>query len=459
MSAPIVAIVGRPNVGKSSLFNRLIGTRQAITHDHPGTTRDANYGTLSWRGKHITLVDTAGLSKADGDIELQAQDQIQQMASSASLIVVVVDAAIMITEEDLAAARLALKTGKPVILALGKIDTAAGADIENWRKLGISTMIGVSAIHGRGTGDLLDAITDQIEEAPEPDGTKPLKLALIGRPNVGKSSLLNALIGKQKAVVSDIPGTTRDVASEIIKYKGREIELLDTAGVRRRGRIEKGVEKFSALRTLNAIHESDVCVLVMDAIEGQVAGDLNLAGQIIEAGKGLIIAMNKWDAVEKDERTQDRLTVLLKNEFQFAWWAPLVYTSASHGLHVNQLMELAIQIDERRNIEIATGPFNRLIEKLVAKQPPSGLKGRLPKINYGTQTGKNPPTFTFFATYPDLIHFGYRRYIENNLRAEWDLVGTPIRLEFRHKHGDAVRRGGGSGKSKGFKVEKLRKDA
>jgi GTP-binding protein len=447
MSAPIVAIVGRPNVGKSSLFNRLIGTRQAITHDTAGTTRDANYGQMSWRGKHLTLVDTAGLSKADGDIELQAQDQISQMAKSASMIVVVVDAATMITDEDQNAARLALKTGKPVILALGKIDTANGADIESWRKLGIDTIVGVSAIHGRGTGDLLDAIVDRVQEAPEPDGNAPLKLALVGRPNVGKSSLLNALIGKQKAVVSDIPGTTRDVASEIIKYKGQEIELLDTAGIRRRGRIEKGVEKFSALRTLNAIHEADVCVLVMDAIEGQVAGDLNLAGQIIEAGKGLIICMNKWDGVEdKDDKTQDRLTVLLKNEFQFAWWAPLVYTSATRGLHVNQLMELAIQIGERRKIDVPTGPFNRLIEKLVAKQPPSGLKGRLPKINYGTQTGTNPPTFTFFATYPDLIHFGYRRYLENNIRAEWDLVGTPIRLEFRHKHGDAVRRGGGRGK-------------
>ncbi len=459
MSAPIVAIVGRPNVGKSSLFNRLIGTRQAITHDTAGTTRDANYGQLSWRGKYITLVDTAGLSKADGAIELQAQDQIRQMANSASMIVVVVDAATMITDEDQTAARLALKTGKPVILALGKIDTAAGAELESWRKLGIDTIIGVSAIHGRGTGDLLDAITDQIEDAPEPDPNRALKLALVGRPNVGKSSLLNSLIGKQKAVVSDIPGTTRDVASEIVKYKGREIELLDTAGVRRRGRIEPGVEKFSALRTLNAIHEADVVVLVMDAVEGQVAGDLNLAGQVLEAGKGLILAMNKWDAVEKDEKTQDRLTVLLKNEFQFAWWAPLVYTSATHGLHVNQLMELAIQIGDRRKIEIATGPFNRLIEKLVAKQPPSGLKGRLPKINYGTQTGQNPPTFTFFATYPDLIHFSYRRYLENNIRTEWDLEGTPIRLEFRHKHGDAIRRGKGSTKNNGFKVEKLRKDS
>jgi GTPase len=346
----------------------------------------------------------------------------------------------MITAEDQTAARLALKSGRPVILALGKYDTAREAEINAWRRLGIETIIPVSAIHGRGTGDLLDAITSHLERTPAPVENAPLKLALIGRPNVGKSSLLNTLVGKQKAVVSSIPGTTRDVASEIITYHSRNIELLDTAGVRRRGKIEKGVEKFSALRTLAAINEADVCVLVMDAAEGQVASDLNLAGQIIEAGKGLILAMNKWDAVEKDEHTQDRLTMLLKKDFQFAWWAPLVYTSATHGLHINQLMELAVEIDKRRRTQIATAPFNRLIEKLVAKQPPSGLKGRLPKINYGTQTGTNPPTFTFFATYPDLIHFGYRRYLENNIRSEWDFVGTPIRLEFKHKHGDDIRR-------------------
>lgn len=459
-SSPIVAIVGRPNVGKSSLFNRLVGSRVAITHDSPGTTRNANTGTVEWRSHRFTLVDTAGLSKSDGEIELQAQDQIRQMATSAAAIVVVVDAASMITADDQTAARLALKSGKPVILALGKVDTANGMDLEIWRRLGISTVVGVSAIHGRGTGDLLDAITEHLDAVPvaDPDENQPLKLALIGRPNVGKSSLLNALVGKQKAVVSSVPGTTRDVATEIIKYKGREIELLDTAGIRRRGKIEPGVEKFSALRTLAAVNEADVCVLVMDAEESYVAGDLNLAGQILEAGKGLILAMNKWDAVEKDEHTQDQLTARIKKDFQFVWWAPLVYTSATHGLHVNQLMELAVEIEARRRIDIPTGPFNRLVEKLVAKQPPSGLKGRLPKINYGTQTGINPPTFTFFATYPDLIHFGYRRYLENNIRAEWDFTGTPIHLEFRHKHGDDLRRGG-KPKSRGFKVEKLRKDA
>ncbi len=440
MSKPIVAIVGRPNVGKSSLFNRLVGTRQAITHETAGTTRNANYGSVDWRGKHFTIVDTAGLSKEDGEIEIQAQDQIRQMAATAAVIVVVVDAGVMITAEDQNAARLALKSGKPVILALGKIDTATDTEINAWRRLGIETIIGVSAIHGRGTGDLLDAITGLITEAPETTGERTIKLALIGRPNVGKSSLLNSLVGKQAAVVSNSPGTTRDVATEIIRYKGKSIELLDTAGVRRRGRIEPGIEKFSAIRTLNAVNEADICVLVMDASEGKVAGDMNLAGQIIEAGKGLILVMNKWDAVEKDERTQDRITAKLRADFQFVWWAPLVYTSATQGDNVTKLMQLALEIDERRHTEIATGPLNRLIEKLVAKQPPAGLKGRLPKINYATQTAKNPPTYTFFCTYPDLIHFSYRRYLENNLRQETDFTGTPIKLEFRHKHGDNIRR-------------------
>jgi GTP-binding protein len=438
---PLVAIVGRPNVGKSSLFNRLIGARQAITHETAHTTRNINTGLVDWRGFHFELVDTAGLSKEGGELELAAQDQIAQMAEAASVIVVVVDAATMVTEEDQTAARLALKSHKPVILALGKIDTARDTDIAAWQRLGITTIVGVSAIHGTGTGDLLDAITDHLESMPTPDADAPLRLALIGRPNVGKSSLLNALVGKQKAIVSSIPGTTRDVAHELIKYHGREIEILDTAGLRRRGRIERGIEKFSAVRTLATIAQADICVLVMDATEGQVAGDLNIAGQIIEAGKGLILVMNKWDAVEKDEHTQDQTTAILKRDFAFVWWAPLVYTSAVQGLHINPLMEQALQIEERRKQQIATGPLNRLLEKLTAKQPPAGLKGRLPKINYGTQTQTNPPTFTFFCTYPDLIHFGYRRYLENNLREEWDFIGTPIRLEFRHKHGDKLRRG------------------
>lgn len=430
---PLVAIVGRPNVGKSSLFNRLVGARAAITHEMAGTTRNANQGAVAWRDRHFTLVDTAGLSKDDGEIELQAREQITEMAAAASLLIVAVDAGTMITAEDQDAARLALKTGKPVILAVSKIDTAAGTDLSTWRRLGIPTIIGVSAIHGRGTGDLLDAVIEHLPPAPAPVGPTPLRVALIGRPNVGKSSLLNTLLRKQKAITSSVPGTTRDLARESVKYKGREIEFIDTAGLRRRGRIERGVEKFSALRTLAAIHEADICVLVMDATEPSVAGDQNLAGQIIEAGRGLILAVNKWDAVEKATGTQERLASVVKRDFQFAWWAPLVFTSAVSGSHANKLLELAAQIEERRNTAITTGPLNRLLEAATSKQPPAGLKGRKPKLNYVTQTGAAPPTFTFFGTHPELVHFGYRRYLENTLRESHDFTGTPLRLEFRAK--------------------------
>ncbi len=437
MSLPLVAVVGRPNVGKSSLFNRLTSTRQAITHDVAGTTRDANYAAVTWRDRNFTLVDTAGLAKAQGEIEAAAQDQVKQVAQMADVIVVVVDAGGVITTDDQAAARLALKSGKPVVLALGKADTMGDAVPDEFRRLGIAQIVPVSAIHGRGTGDLLDYIAEHLPKMAAEDTEAPLRLALIGRPNVGKSSLLNALIGKQHAVVSGIAGTTRDTSISTLRYHNQTIELVDTAGLRRRGKIEQGVEKYSALRTLNAINEADVCCLIIDAIDGVVATDLNLAGQIIEAGKGLILVVNKWDAVEKDDKTQAHMGVKVQHDFQFAAWAPLVFTSAVTGLHVNQLMELATQIKERRHQTMPTGPLNRFLEKLIAKQPPAGLKGRQPKINYATQTGTNPPQITVFCTYPDLLHWGYKRYIENNLREEYDLVGTPVSFLFRHKHSDA----------------------
>lgn len=437
---PLIAIVGRPNVGKSTLFNRLAGSRQAITHETAGTTRDANYSGVEWRGSYFTLVDTAGMERADGEIESAVQEQVKQVADIADIIVVVVDAGAEITTDDQAAARLALKSGKPVLLVLGKADTLGNRVPDEFRRLGIQNIIPVSAIHGRGTGDLLDAIVDTLpHRLPAPDTEVPLKLALIGRPNVGKSSLMNSLVGKQQAVVSGIAGTTRDTNASILKYHGRQVEIIDTAGLRRPGKIERGIEEYSALRTLAAIRDADICMLVMDANEGSVATELNLAGQIVDAGKGLILVMNKWDIVEKDDKTQARMAARIQRDFQFVWWAPLVFTSAETGLHVTQLLELTAEIDERRRQNFQTGPLNRLMERLIAKQPPAGLKGKLPKINYITQTGTNPPTFTVFCTYPDLIHWGYKRYMENNMREEYDLVGTPIFLDFKHKHGDDLR--------------------
>jgi GTP-binding protein len=435
--APLVAIVGRPNVGKSSLFNRLVGSRHAITHETAGTTRDANYGAVEWNGQHFLLVDTAGLQKTDGELDLAVQEQIKEVAGIADMIVVVVDAGVMITEEDRQAARLALKTGKPVLLAINKIDTALNGHADEFIRLGITTQIETSAIHGRGSGDLLDAITAQIPAAEPPEEEPKITIALLGRPNVGKSSILNSLVGKQKAIVSETQGTTRDIGRTDLRYHSQTLEVLDTAGLRRRGKIEQGIEKYSSLRTLAAISQADICAVVIDASELSVAGDQHIAGQVVEAGKGLILVINKWDIVEeKDDKTQARYTRKLMSDFAFAPWAPLVFTSATQGLNVTKLFDLATEIYQRRQTQITTGQLNKLVEGLVAKQPPAGLKNRQPKINYATQTGNNPPTFTFFGSNTNFLHFSYIRYLENGIRNQYDFAGTPIKLEFRDKRKD-----------------------
>lgn len=433
---PLVALIGRPNVGKSSLFNRLVGGRAAITHETAGTTRDANYGSISWGKHHFLLVDTAGIHKADNNkLDMAVQDQVSEVAGMADVIVVVIDGGVMITQEDTTAARLALKTGKPVILAINKADTTQKGLADAPERLGISTIVPTSAIHGIGTGDLLDEIAKHIEATPEPEQEDIITVALLGRPNVGKSSIMNAMAGKQQAIVSDLAGTTRDVGNIEVKYHGQTIRILDTAGLRRRGKIEAGIEKYSSLRTLSAIAQADICILVMDATEASVAGDQHIAGQVVEAGKGLILVVNKWDAVEKETGTQERFTRHLVHDFAFAHWAPLVYTSATQGLNVTKLFEFARRISEVRATQVPTGALNRIIERMVTKQPPAGLKNTQPKIKYATQTGINPPAFTFFSSYADMVHFSYQRYLENGLRDEFDFSGTPIQIEFRGKQG------------------------
>jgi GTP-binding protein len=433
---PVVAIVGRANVGKSSLFNRLTGHRQAVTHASAGTTRDANFGDVTWGKHNFMLVDTAGLETGGEGIETQVRDQIDRTARTAQLIIVAVDSTTMINTEDRQAAKLALKTGKPVVLALTKADDVSMKLADRYESLGIKNMIRVSAIHGTGTGDLLDAVTSQIEAAPAAPEDDVIRVALLGRPNVGKSSLLNSLVGKQQAIVSSLAGTTRDVTTAPIKYHGRTIEFLDTAGLRRRGKIEQGVEKFSTLRTQMAIMEADVCLVLMDATEMSVAGDQHIAGMVDEAGKGLVLIVNKWDLPEKDDHTQARMERKLQQDFQFVWWAPLVFTSAETGMNVTRIFDLVTEIYDRRQMQITTGKLNRLLQDFMLKQPPAGAKGKQPKLNYATQTGSNPPEFTFFGSYINLIHFGYKRYLENGLRKEFDLTGTPISLEFKAKHHD-----------------------
>lgn len=433
---PLVAIVGRANVGKSTLFNRLVGTRQAITHDLAGTTRDSVYAPVEWGKHNFILVDTAGFKTSENALDIATAEQIESVAGAADLILVVVDAGNIITTEDRQAAKLALKTGRPVVLALNKIDTAAKGLADEFKKLGIKTIVEVSAVHGRGSGDLLDAIGAQVKAHAAAPIDNTITIALLGRPNVGKSSIMNSLAGKSRAIVSDRAGTTRDVKSIELKYKTQAIRILDTAGLRRSGKIEAGIEKFSTLRTIAAIAEADICVLIMDGTEPSVAGDQHIAGMVLEAGKGLILDLNKWDAVEKDDKTQALLARKIQGDFQFAAWTPLIFTSAETGLHVNQLLELATQIHARRLTEVPTPKLNKFIERIVSKQPPAGLKNRQPKIKYATQIGVSPPTFALFATHAKFIHFSYKRYVENNLRQEYDFIGTPIKLEWRDSRVD-----------------------
>lgn len=432
---PIVAIIGRANVGKSTLFNRLIGQRQAVTHDSPGTTRDTNQNELVWNDVPFLLADTAGLTKATDELEADIAEQIREVADSADLIVLAADAGIMITDEDRRAAKLALKTGKPVVLALTKADTAQRGLADDFIRLGLGEPIEVSAIHGTGTGDLLDAITAQLPKKTAK--TKPsnaIRIALLGRPNVGKSSLLNSMVGKQKAIVSSIQGTTRDVNEADVTYHGRKIIISDTAGLRRRGKIEQGIEKFSSYRTLAAANTADICLLVLDATELGTSQDLHIAGQIMEAAKGLIIVVNKWDTVDAEDKTQAKMMRRLYREFDFLTWAPVVFTSATQGLNVTKLFELILEISERRSRTIPTTELNTWLRKVALSHPPAGLKNRHPKLNYITQTDTNPPSFLVFGSHVEFLHWSYKRYMENEIRKTYDFTGTAIKFTFRDKH-------------------------
>lgn len=424
---PLVAIIGRPNVGKSSLLNRIVGRRQAIIDDVAGTTRDRVKAQASWRGFDFQLVDTAGMDKATSQIDDDIESQIKNIAAQANVIVVVVEAPGIITSQDEQAAKLALKTSKPVILAVNKADAAAKDSGESYEKLGIKTIVKTSAIWGSGTGDLLDAIVAHLPKTKAIEVKPPIRLAIWGRPNVGKSSLFNRIVGREEALISDQAGTTRDINRHEVEQDGHRFELIDTGGQRRPGKIERGVEKYAQARALGSLDEADVAVLIIDATEPAVAVDQRLAGRVAEAGKGLIIAVNKWDLVESTDENRAWFERRIAKQFQFAWWAPLIFISAKTGLNTNQLLELAAQIYQRRQLQIDTPALNHIIR---ADITPAGPRV---KINYAAQTGINPPRFTIFANFPKLVHFSYRRHLENELREKYDLVGTPIKIEFRSK--------------------------
>lgn len=431
---PIVAIVGRPNVGKSSLFNRLVGKRQAVVANEPGTTRDRVQNRTHFGGKDCWLVDTAGQAAAADELAQNVQGQINEARELADVILVVIDAATL-TDADRRAAKLALQSKKPVVLAVSKIDTVHNKVPEQAQKLGIRTIVGVSALHGTGAEELASEIGALLPKRKVESQAAQSSLALLGRPNVGKSSLFNALIGRPQAIVSQQQGTTRDVNRAELKHHGTTFTLLDTAGYRKIGKTN-AVEHFSILRSLEALNESDVAILVLDATEPATALDQKLAGLVKEAGKGLVLALNKWDLLKDEEGAQKQLEKRLQAELPYVWWAPLVLTSATTGHNVKKLVELGQKIIETRKQKLATKELNALLQQAMAAHPPAGLKNRHPKLNYVTQTGENPPQITLFGAQLEFLHWSYKRYLENELRKAFDFSGTPIDLQFRSKYKD-----------------------
>jgi GTP-binding protein len=430
----LVALVGRPNVGKSTLFNRLIGEYRAVVHDQPGTTRDRLYGTVEWRGRTFTLVDTGGigLETGAGDLLSDVRAQAEEAMHEADVIVLVVDAASGLTAADESVAEYLRRSPKPVILAANKTESVKRQyDASEFYVLGLGDPLPISALHGEGTGDLLDAITDWFPKTREVDEDRPaVAIAIVGRPNVGKSSLLNTLVGAPRSIVRDEAGTTRDAIDTEIEHAGQRVLLIDTAGIRRRGRIAPGVEKFSVLRAVRAIERADVAALLIDATEGVLAQDTHVAGFVDEAARGLIIAINKWDLVEKHSKTQQEYTASVRRELKFADWAPVLFISARTGQRVSRVIDTALEVQQQRTRRVPTPQLNDLVRRAVQNHPLSE-RGRTLKIYYTAQTDVSPPTFTCFCNDPKLIHFSYVRYLDNTLRNAYGFEGTPIRIHFR----------------------------
>ncbi|MCE2851329.1 MAG: ribosome biogenesis GTPase Der [Roseiflexaceae bacterium] len=442
MMKPIVAIVGRPNVGKSTFFNRLIGQRKAIVEDLPGTTRDRLYGECEWNGRIFTVVDTAGLLFEHDDlttgtpqieIARQVRAQVKIALEEADIIIFVVDIVAGITAADDEVAVLLRRSNKPIILAANKSDSLArNLDAVEFYALNLGHPIPMSAYHGIGTGDVLDAVTDLIPALTEPETDETVRIALVGRPNVGKSSLLNRLVGSERSVVSSVPGTTRDAIDTPITIDGEAAILIDTAGVRRRGRVEPGVEKHSVLRTLRAIERADVAVLLIDAEEGVTAQDTHIAGMILDNLKGVVILVNKWDLIIKDDTTFNTFTRGVRDAFKFISYAPLIFISAKTGQRVDQVLPTAMKVAVERRKRVATSQLNALLRQALYEHPPTSIKvGAHLRIYYATQPQINPPVFLFFANDAQMIHWGYARYLENKLREKFGYMGTPIKIVFR----------------------------
>ena len=429
---PTVAIIGQANVGKSSLFNRMVRAQQAIVAREAGTTRDNVLGRVEHNHHQFWLVDTAGLKDPNDEFEASIQEQITEAADAADVILVVVDSTQYVSDQDRFVAKKALRSKKPVILITNKDDLKDNLPTDEFKRLGIKPMIRTRAEHNRNISTVLDEIVTLIPAKSEEEPDEVLRVALIGRPNVGKSNLFNTLAGKQQALVANIAGTTRDVNRVAIRYGGRDIELLDTAGMRKPGKQEVGIEKFSVLRTLQAIEEADICFLLMDVNELNTQLDQRLAGIIDEAGKGMVIVISKWDSVEgKDAYTRDALAPRIAHTFNFTPWAPLIFTSSVTGQNVTKLFDLALDIDARRKQTTKTRVLNDMLQQAIQKHPPAGLKNTHPKLRYMVQTDTAPPWFVIYGSNLKFVHWSYKRYLERLLRDTYNYAGTPIKLSFR----------------------------
>lgn len=428
---PTVAIIGQANVGKSSLFNRMVRAQQAIVAREAGTTRDNVIGRVEYDYHQFWLVDTAGLKDPNDEFEASIQEQIEEAALVADVIVVVVDGTQYVSDHDRTVAKKALRSKKPVILAVNKSDLSGSLPDNEFKRLGISTIVRTSAEHNRGIRSVLDNIVSHIPARHEEEQDDTLRIALIGRPNVGKSHLFNTLVGKQQALVANIAGTTRDVNRTTVRYNNRSVEILDTAGIRRQGKQEVGIEKFSVLRTLQAIEEADICFLLMDVNELNTQLDQRLAGLIAEAGKGLALVISKWDSVEgKDAFTRDALAPRIAHNFDFVPWAPLIFTSSVTGQNVTKLFDLALDIESRRDQETKTRVLNDLLQKAIQKHPPAGLKNTHPKLRYIVQTDTMPPWFVIHGSNLKFVHWSYKRYLERLIRETYNYAGVPVKFSF-----------------------------
>ncbi|MFP4974713.1 ribosome biogenesis GTPase Der [Paenibacillus sp. CN-4] len=436
MARPVVAIVGRPNVGKSTIFNRLIGDRLAIVEDKPGITRDRIYGSAEWNGQPFSVIDTGGIEIDGEDVILKSiRVQAELAIEEADVIVFMCEAKSGVTGADEEVAQILFRSGKPIVLAVNKVDNMKRMeDIYEFYSLGFGDPIGISGSHGTGIGDLLDAVTEKLPELQEDEYDEDvIRVALIGRPNVGKSSLVNAILGEERVIVSDIAGTTRDAVDTPFEHAGQRYVLIDTAGMRKRGKVYESTEKYSVMRAMRAIERADVVLVLINGEEGIIEQDKHIAGYAHEAGKASIFVVNKWDVVEKDDKTMQNFVNKIRDHFLFMTYAPVVFLSALTKQRLHKLLPVVQHAAQQHSLRIATHLINDVISDAVAINPPPTDKGRRLRINYATQVAVKPPTIVVFVNDPSLMHFSYERYLENKIRGAFDFEGTPIRIFTRRK--------------------------